>query len=81
MNATKISISLDATSLQLLDQIQKTYRCSNRSQAVARAVLLFKELSEQQALESAYTLSRQQDLEMNGHFIHTVQDGTSNETW
>jgi metal-responsive CopG/Arc/MetJ family transcriptional regulator len=81
MNATKLSISLDAASMRLLDLVKETYKCSNRSQAIARTLELFKEVSEQQALEDAYALSGVQDSDMNANFSFAQSDGLADETW
>ncbi len=81
MLATKLSISLDPQSLDLLNQVQTSYRCANRSQAVARALQLFKEVTEQRELERAYAASGAQDLVMDSQFKRAHNDGLADETW
>jgi metal-responsive CopG/Arc/MetJ family transcriptional regulator len=81
MSTTKISISLNQSSIQLLDLVKKTYRCGSRSQAIARTLELFKETQEQQALEEAYFLSSGQDSAINAIFSNVQNDGLSSETW
>jgi metal-responsive CopG/Arc/MetJ family transcriptional regulator len=81
MNATKISISLDPSSLRLLEQIRRTYKCASRSQAVARSLMLFKEVTEQHALEEAYAQSSADDVMVNASFANAQADGLANETW
>jgi metal-responsive CopG/Arc/MetJ family transcriptional regulator len=81
MSTTKLSISLDPSSLDLLDLVKETYQCNSRSQAIARALQLFKELREQQALEEAYALSSGHDSAMNAMFSEVQNDGLINETW
>jgi hypothetical protein len=81
MNATKLSISLEPAALKLLDQVKRAYGCRSRSQAVARSLQLFKELTEQQALEKAYSLSSEQDVHMNAQFVGVQDDGLKHEAW
>jgi hypothetical protein len=54
---------------------------AKRSQAVARARQLFKEVTEQRKLERAYAASSAQDLVMDTQFERARNDGLADERW
>jgi hypothetical protein len=54
---------------------------AKRSQAVARARQLFKEVTEQRKLERAYAASSAQDLVMDTQFERARNDGLPDERW